>query len=241
MNELIAILSQLLRESGRKDFQDHVDDPMIAPNELLFDDGRRVLAEEAPEPPPMRPQAQMGVNPVTISPKRPEDPYLVLARVHIGAPGGRSIKTVTAMMHVGDRPLDETMLAFAIFDEDHLVDGLLHLFPRGELEPATVVARGWPRPRPTWETSDGRTWPTPDEARDHQAEVNKAADDVRIFRPWYVIDYGHEVAVGCATSPDDLESIRRAMAVSCSTTVHTGFHSKEEANAFAERRRDKHG
>ena len=162
----------------------HEDDPLLAHNELRIDGLARLVIESMPgwsalpEPrvPPM-----CGVNPITIRPRDRSQPYLVMSRLHLAVSGrtsalrGPGQRTVTVMMHHGVTTANEDFVGLAIFDEDHIIDGLMSLFPLGELVAREDVNpdHPWPLRKLKWETSDGREWSYPGLANSHQRELDR--------------------------------------------------------------------
>lgn len=182
--ELTRAIKSVLVASGYMKIETHEEDPLMAHNELCIGGLVRLVVElmpGRPAPPEQRPAPTCGVNPITITPRDRSQPYLVMSRLHLAVPGrtsalrGPGQRTVTVMMHHSTTTANEDFVGLAIFDEDHVIDGLMSLFPFGEL-----VAREdanpdhpWPLRKLKWETSDGREWSRPDLANTHQHRLDR--------------------------------------------------------------------
>ena len=159
------------------------DDPLLAHNEMRIDGRTRLVVEPAPgrQQPTRRVPPLCGVNPITITPRDRTQPYLVMSRLHLAVSGrtsalrGPSQRTVTVMMHYGNSTAGDDLVGLALFNEDHVIDGLMSLFPHGELVVREDVNldHPWPLRKLKWETSDGREWSHLDLANDHQRELDR--------------------------------------------------------------------
>lgn len=80
-----------------------------------------------------------AINPVTIRPKM-GDMQVVIGRLHLGV-GPVMMKTVQIVITPKDTTADtiNEKAAFAVIDEDQLIDALGHLFPAGELAQAHMT------------------------------------------------------------------------------------------------------
>jgi hypothetical protein len=87
-----------------------------------------------------------GINPVTLTPKDKSQRRLVLSRMHVGIMKTGRVMAKTTSLRKDDRKNDllklfivafhhpgETPAEVTQFDEDHVIQGLKHLFPNGEL------------------------------------------------------------------------------------------------------------
>lgn len=183
--EITRVIKSALIASGCSDvIETHEEDPLLAHNELCIGEFFRLVIEPMPgrpAPPEQRPAPVCGVNPITITPRDRTQPYLVMSRLHLAVSGrtsatrGPGQRTVTVMMHHGVTTAADNLVGLAIFNEDHVIDGLMSLFPHGEL----VVRAGanpdhpWPLRKLKWETSDGREWSHPGTANVHQRELDR--------------------------------------------------------------------
>lgn len=85
-----------------------------------------------------------GINPVSIrgTEMRGQPAALALSRIHIGV-GGAVKKLMTGTVYIDREPKpgespDELVLGMVRFDEETFVGGLMHLFPRGEVDAITT-------------------------------------------------------------------------------------------------------
>lgn len=233
--DLLVNIQHVLIASGRASLvETHADDPSLASNVLRVD-GRVLLIAE-----PVRYPAQFTVNnEITLMPRDPSQPRLVVSRMAIGAGkrgGGRrgvQRKTVTVMMTHGTS-IDEDLCGLALFDEDYVIDGLLHLFPDGELVPRAESSSDnpWPYRKVQWETSDGQVWASSEVANAHQAELDRETThgSEGAFYPWYFIKSPeNDCSIGEARVPEDLLAIQKGLAMVPGYSICAGFETEQEA------------
>jgi hypothetical protein len=233
----LAITLNLIADS----IKTNTNDPELAHNELCVDDCMRIVVEPLAgrEPPQRRPQPRSGINPITLTPRDPDQPFLVLSRMHLRGVRNGSQKTVTAMMHDGNTT-DEALLGLALFDEDQVIDGLMHLFPNGELVPREEGSDSvWPCRKVVWETADGKEWHHPDLANDHQRSLDRevTVGSEGAFNPWYVIESpGKMATVGEARTPEEINGFREGLAKVPDHHVYSGFDTEQQAHTFVRKK-----
>lgn len=175
--QLLRRIQAYLTKEGAKDIRTSTTHPRtVSVNEILVGKLRIMVEPDRID----RTQRlrnlidKTGINPVTFTPQDRTAPRLVLARLNVGTKR-RMRRTITALMHNNDNTQDDNMLGLAVFNEDHIITGLLHLFPHGELAEsgASEDDQIWPFRKLKWETSDGQEWSHPDIANGHQRMLNR--------------------------------------------------------------------
>jgi len=250
---LTRIVRDLLIASGCSDsIETHEDNPEIVHNELLVGGTFRIVVEpvahDTAQGTVTQPTNQIGgvetPGPVIFKPRDPDQPTLEISRLHLSVPKrasslrGHNQKTVTVTMHHGST-VDEQLVGVAVFDEDTFIDGVMMLFPGGELVPRGSVGDGpWPFRQVAWETSDGQTWPDPAQAMRRQSELDRdvtKGNEGQINLWYFIVAPEDHVIVGKARTQDDFDCIRRGIEVATGYKFYGGFASPEDLQVLRDK------